>query len=57
MIENLIITHKDEKYITISWQVCDKIHMKKKFNIDNIHNEMQGNLLKIFKEKYAEFFV
>ena len=31
--------------------------MKKKFELENIEDQMSGKLLQSFKEKYAEFFV
>lgn len=57
MIKNLTIIHRTKNHITLSWQVCDKIYMKKKFEIENIEDQMNGNLLKCFKEKYSEFFL
>ena len=57
MINDITIIHRNENYIIVSWKVYDKIYMKKKFELENIEDQMNGNLLKSFKEKYAEFFV
>ena len=57
MIKDITIIHRNENYIIVSWKVYDKIYMKKKFELENIEDQMNGNLLKSFKEKYAEFFV
>ena len=57
MIKDLTIIHRNENYIIVSWQVYEKIYMKKKFELENIEDQMSGKLLQSFKEKYAEFFV